>query len=113
MNVIRQRSGFILVPIVSQGQSSQATAYIMSAEDCHKIVRRVRTCVKFSTNKAEGDQFALLHKLCFPAAEMRSRNRSGQRKAGMLRLLPVNQYQGTAAGIRLAIKDAMYQRLVC
>lgn len=52
--------------------------------------------MKFSTNKAEGEQFALLHKLCFPATEMRCRNRSGQRKAGMLRLLPVNQSQGTA-----------------
>lgn len=83
--------------------TSQATAYIMSAADCHKRVRRGETCMKFSTNKA-GDQFALLHKLCFPVAEMRSRNRSGQRKAGMLRLRPVNQSQGTTATIRLETK---------
>lgn len=53
--------------------------------------------------------------MCFPAAEVRSRNRSGQReKAGMLlRLLPVNQSQGTAATIRLEAKDVLFQRLVC
>lgn len=69
-----------------------AAAYIMSAEDCHSLLG-VGGLVKVSAETAEGGQFALLHKPCFPSSRLGwcswwwSRNRSDQRKDGMLHTL--------------------------
>lgn len=103
----------------------------VSREDCHSLVSRRETHVKLSTDNAEGGQFTLLHKQCFPSSGPGwcrwwwSRNRSEWREDGMLHTLYLpkeeeeEETQAWQCTVRVQLWHSIYrgnfasQRLVC